>query len=88
MLRCCIDCPNNSESLKNYLNNLLKDYDNDEKIQFSQWINDDRINIQTITLPAIDEYNEYQIVTIRHWTLKKTTYIILSFPFRLFIMKS
>ncbi|GBL77172.1 hypothetical protein AVEN_12796-1 [Araneus ventricosus] len=52
MLHCYIDCPNNSESLKNYLSGLLKDYDDEEKIQLSQWINDGRMKLQTMTLPV------------------------------------
>ncbi|GBN79836.1 hypothetical protein AVEN_123434-1 [Araneus ventricosus] len=45
MLHCYTDCPNNSESLKNYLSDLLKDYDDEEEIQFSQWINDGRMKL-------------------------------------------
>ncbi|GBN85497.1 hypothetical protein AVEN_77445-1 [Araneus ventricosus] len=37
-------CSNNSESLKNYLSDSLKDYD-EEEIQFSQWINDGRMKL-------------------------------------------
>ncbi|GBM70363.1 hypothetical protein AVEN_129678-1 [Araneus ventricosus] len=55
MLRCCTDCPNNSESFKNYLSDLLKDYD--EEIQFSQWINDGRMKLQTMTL-SVEEFIE------------------------------
>ncbi|GBM81410.1 hypothetical protein AVEN_183013-1 [Araneus ventricosus] len=52
MLRCYTDCPNNKEPLKNYLSDLLKDYVDEEEIQFSQWFNDGRMKIQTMTLPV------------------------------------
>ncbi|GBO31988.1 hypothetical protein AVEN_53691-1 [Araneus ventricosus] len=45
MLHCYTDCPNNSESLKNYLSDLLKDYDDEEEIQFLQWINYGRVKL-------------------------------------------
>ncbi|GBN12747.1 hypothetical protein AVEN_246717-1 [Araneus ventricosus] len=57
MLNCYTDCPNNSESLKNYLSDLLKDYDDEEEIQLSQWINDGRMKLQTMTLP-VEEFKE------------------------------
>ncbi|GBM81442.1 hypothetical protein AVEN_258135-1 [Araneus ventricosus] len=57
MLHCYTDCPNNSESLKNYLSDLLKDYDEEVEIQFSQWINDVRMKLQTMTLP-VEEFIE------------------------------
>ncbi|GBM47417.1 hypothetical protein AVEN_175596-1 [Araneus ventricosus] len=57
MLHCYTDCPNNSESLKNYLSDLLKDYDDEEEIQFSQWINDGRMKLQTMTSP-VEEFIE------------------------------
>ncbi|GBM10571.1 hypothetical protein AVEN_142769-1 [Araneus ventricosus] len=52
MLHCYTDCPNNSESLKSYLSYLLKDYDDEEEIQFSQWIHEGRMKLQTMTLPV------------------------------------
>ncbi|GBM83399.1 hypothetical protein AVEN_59397-1 [Araneus ventricosus] len=51
-LHCYTDSPNNSESLQNYLSDLLKDYDDEEEIQISQWINDGRRKLQTMTLPV------------------------------------
>ncbi|GBO34528.1 hypothetical protein AVEN_222369-1 [Araneus ventricosus] len=68
MLHCYTDCPNNSESLKNYLSDLLKDYDDEEEIQFSQWINDGRMKLQTMTLP-VEEFKE--LVTERIAVNKK-----------------
>lgn len=58
MMCCCINCPNNNESLKNYLNvyfKNLKDYDNDREIQFLEWINDGQMKLQIMTLP-IEEF--------------------------------
>ncbi|GBO22722.1 hypothetical protein AVEN_122021-1 [Araneus ventricosus] len=72
MLRCCTDCPNNSESLKNYLSDLLKDYDDDEEIQFSQWINDGRMKLQTMSLP-VEEFIE--LVTEKIVSLIPHSYI-------------
>ncbi|GBL74793.1 hypothetical protein AVEN_243649-1 [Araneus ventricosus] len=57
MLQFYTDCPKYSESLKNYLSDLLKDYDDEEEIQFSQWINDGRMKLQTMTLP-VEEFKE------------------------------
>ncbi|GBM36464.1 hypothetical protein AVEN_234841-1 [Araneus ventricosus] len=57
MLHCYTDCPNNSESLKNYLSDLLNYYNDEEEIQFLQWINDFRMKLQTLTLP-VEELKE------------------------------
>ncbi|GBM13976.1 hypothetical protein AVEN_152395-1 [Araneus ventricosus] len=80
MLRFCTDCPNNSESLKNYLSDLLKDYDDDEDIQFSQWINDGRMKLQTMTLPVeefIELVTEKIVALIPHSYISKiqSTYL-------------
>lgn len=66
MWRCSTICSNN-ESFKNYLNDLLKDYDNYEEIQFSQWINDDRLKLQTMTLSVekfIDLVTKKKIIAL------------------------
>ncbi|GBM94815.1 hypothetical protein AVEN_26527-1 [Araneus ventricosus] len=71
MLHCYTDCPINSESLKNYLSDFLKDYD-DEEVQFSQWINDGRMKLQTMTLPVeFIELVTEKIVDIPHSYISK-----------------
>ncbi|GBM41713.1 hypothetical protein AVEN_173117-1 [Araneus ventricosus] len=81
MLHCYTDCPNNSESLKNYLSDLLKDYDDEEEIQFSQWINDGRMKLQTMTLPV----EEFRVGNRKNSSLIPHSYISKYLKFKVHI---
>ncbi|GBM34350.1 hypothetical protein AVEN_116325-1 [Araneus ventricosus] len=86
MLHCYTDCPNNSESLKSYLSDLLKDYDDEEEIQFSQWINEGRMKLQTMTLP-VEEFKELVTEKIDKKTRQNGQVWILNYVFDGILLK-
>ncbi|KAG8320528.1 hypothetical protein J6590_066509 [Homalodisca vitripennis] len=51
MLKRCDDCPKTNEPLRQYLEDILEDFDDEEEFKFSQWISDGHMKLQTMLLP-------------------------------------
>lgn len=51
MLKRCDECPKTNEPLRQYLEDILEDFDDEEEIKFSQWISDGHMKLQTMLLP-------------------------------------
>ena len=49
-LRVCDKCPQDTNSLWSYLKEILEDFDDNDEIRYSQWVQDSHIELKNLVL--------------------------------------